>query len=341
MPSSPTKLDGASDALTNAAPPGSSGLSRHSREDFPELMAYEAMGGAIVSSVNEFLRTFQSTSDSMLNAKAMTRGDFFPRFYRLANKMTDDCCQNLVQIIRASSVLPSVREAPIPGLAKRIRDTAFKSLDEILASFVGAAKKIETINRNIGTIRDALEKAAAGTPPAATAETAPPAEAVPAGKQKWATEDELARQHHVLLQAQNQAFVRIVQYLNNLPPLPGALLAYACDKCFAGEANFQFEREQVAECQAGIKNLLATALETMARVAGEAKQDVEEERTNILANIELQKAHQVLEKMWQDKMEAKLNEEQRFKRIVKLSFAGLVLIIITILIFFGVLMVRQ
>ncbi|MBM3839124.1 MAG: hypothetical protein FJ398_14390, partial [Verrucomicrobia bacterium] len=65
MPSSPTRLDGASDALTSAT--GSTGLSRHSREDFPELMVYEAMGRAIASSINEFLQTFQSTPDSTLS----------------------------------------------------------------------------------------------------------------------------------------------------------------------------------------------------------------------------------------------------------------------------------
>jgi hypothetical protein len=252
--------------------------------------------------------------------------------------MTDDCCQNLVQIIRTSSRISTVREAPVPGLAKRIRDTAFKSLDDILGSYVGAAKKIETIHKNIGTIRDALEKGA--TAPAGSAEAAPAAEPEADRPKKWATEDELARQHHGLLQAQTQAFSRIVQYLHGLQALPGTALAYACDKCFAGEVNFQFEHEQVAECQAGIKNLLDSALETMTRVAGEAKQDVEEERTHIMSNIEVQKTHQVLEKMWQDKMEAKLNEKKRFKRMLTVSFTGIILIVVVTLIIFWVLMVR-
>lgn len=341
MPSSLPRTDETTDAPAQAAPSGTKSPARRSKEDFPEMMVYEAMGQAVISSLNEFLQTFQSTSDSALQLKALTREDFFPRFFRLANKMTDDCCQDLVGIIRASSVLPSVREAPVPGLAKRIRDTAFKTLDEILGNYLGTAKRIETIYKNIRTIQDALQKAAVGTPASDTLAAAPAAKTEPAGSEKWATEGEHARQHQALLQSQTQAFSKITQYLNGLQALPAALLAYACDKCFAGEVNFQFEHEQAAECQAGIKNKLANALETMTRVAGDAKQDLEEERSNILANIELQKTHQVLEKIWQDKLEAKLQNEQRFKRIVMVSLTGLVLIVVAIIIFFGILFIRQ
>jgi hypothetical protein len=80
MPSSPTKFDAASDPLTRAAPPGPGSVSRRSREDFPELMVYEAMGRAVVSSLHEFLQAFQSTSDSTLTVKTTTRADFFGDF---------------------------------------------------------------------------------------------------------------------------------------------------------------------------------------------------------------------------------------------------------------------
>ena len=314
MPGPPQHNDGSA-LLAEARPPSSGGSSRLSKEEYPELLVYEAMTGAVVSSANEFLQSFQSTPESTLVLKSMCREDFFPRFFHQANKLTDDCCQKLVQIIRSSS---------------------------ILASYVGAARKIETIYKNIKTIQDELQKPAVGSQPADASPVADPGnQGEPGTVKKWATEDELARQHQSLAQAQTQAFHRIAQYLNALRDLPGALLTYACDKCFAGEVNYQFEHDQVAACKAAINPKLANALETMGRVGAVAKQDLEEERSHIMANIEMQKTHQVLEQMWEAKMEAKLHEEQRFKKIATVALVSLALIVILVISLFVIFVVKH
>ncbi|MBI4663682.1 MAG: hypothetical protein HY735_33185 [Verrucomicrobia bacterium] len=341
MTSSPPKPDGAPNELVPGTQPNGISSSRISKSDFPELMVYAAMGDAVASSLNEFLLTFQSAPESTLVVQSMTREDFFPKFYRLANKMTDDCCQKLVKIIRSASVIPSVREAPVPSLAKRIRDTAFKILDNILAGYVGSAKKIETIHKNIKTIRNALDHPT-GSPQSADPSPADPgADAAGSGGKKWATEDELVRQHQTLLHAQAQAFFRIAQYLKAMIDLPGALLSYSCDKCFAGEVNYQFERDQVAAVKAAISLKMANALETLGRVGVAARKDVEEDRANVLANIQLQQTHQALEKIWEQKMEAKLKAEQRFKKQVTTALAGLLLIIVLVVVFFAFIVAQQ
>ena len=335
------KSDVMPQTMIEASPPNPESRNRISSEEFPEYIVYESMGLAITSCLNEFLQPFQSTLESTLVLKSMTREDFFPRFFRLANKLTDDCCQNLVAIIRSSSVLAAVRESPVPGLAKRIRDMAFKSQDEILANYFSCAKKIETIYKNINTIRDTLNPSAFAPAQPDTTQPGSTAAAEPAADKKWATDGELLRQHQALAQAQKQAFSKIAQYMNTLNDLPRSLLAYACDKCFAGEVNYSFEHEQEAACKEAIKLKLANALETFARVGVLAREDVEEERAGILANIEMQKTHQVLEKMWEAKLEAKSHADRRFKRIVAAAFAGLAIILVLLAVLFWIFIVKK
>lgn len=296
---------------------------RHSQEEVAELKVYEAMSGAVISSLKEFLQAFQSTPESTYVLKLMTREDFFPKFHRLANKLAEDCCSKLVAIIRSSSRVANVRVAPPAELARRIRARAFQLLDEILAHYAGAAKRIEVIFRNLRKIRDALEQAAAAASSGKRMGEASQAGSAGATVESWATEAELGRQEASLLHAQAQAFTCMAQYLKHLNDLPGELLSYACDKCYAGEVNYPLEMEQVSRIQAEIRGSLANAMETLARVSTAAKQELEQEQASHLANVQLLEAHQALDQICEAKIEAKLKAEQRFRKGVAIALVCL------------------
>lgn len=300
---------------------------RRSQEEIAELRVYEAMSGAVISSLQQFLQPFQSTPDSTYVLKAMTREDFFPKFHRLANELAQDCCSKLVTIIQSSSRVALVRGTAPSDLAARIRATAFQPLDDILAHYAGVAKKTGVISRNIKTIRDALEQAAASKSPGKkNGEDSRAGTGGSATMEPWATETELGRQEASLLQAQAQAFTRMAQYLKRLNELPGALLSYAADKCYAGEVNYPLQLEQVARIQGEIRGYLTNAMETLARVSTAAKHELELEQASQLANVQLAKADQALERICEGKFEAKLKAEQRF-------WKGVILALVCLLVF--------
>lgn len=281
---------------------------RHSPEDVTELKVYGAMSEAVISSIQEFLQPFQSTPESTYVLKALTREDFFPKFYRLAQKLAEDCCQRLVQIIKSSSQIAIVRGAAPADLGKRIRDTAFKPLDEILGHYAGVAKKIEIICRNLRTIREELGKKEAQGGLGHTAQKDGTI------VEPWASELELGRQEASLLQAQAQAFTRMAQYLKHLNELPAALLAYACEKCYAGEVNYPLQLEEVSRIQAEIRSHLANAMETLSRVSTAAKQELKQGQASFMANVQLEQVNHALEEMYEAKIDAKLKARQRFRK---------------------------
>lgn len=312
-----------------------------SREDSAERRVYLAMTAAVLSSFEDFLQPFQSTDDSVHLIAGMTWEDFFPKFFQLANKMTDDCCQKLVKVIRSSSILSTVRETPVPGLAKRIRESAFKSADELLAGYYGSTKKISVVYANIQKIREGMENSAVtgGSPASPSAPSASGgAESQPSG---WASEGELGKQQQNLLRLQTQAFSKVVHYLKGLDELPRTMLSYSCDKCFGGEVNYQWEHEQVDTIKAEIKAKLARALETFARVGSLAKQNLDDDRAVIMANLQMQRTHQALDRLWQEKMNAKLKGEQRFRKIAGLALGLLVIFLFLTIGFLWFVMTRR
>ncbi|MBI4657816.1 MAG: hypothetical protein HY735_03015 [Verrucomicrobia bacterium] len=296
---------------------------RRSQEEIAELRVYEAMSGAVISSLQQFLQPFQSTPDSTYVLKAMTREDFFPKFHRLAHELAQDCCSKLVTIIQSSSRVALVRGTAPSDLAGRIRVTAFQPLEEILAQYAGVAKKIGVLSRNIKAIRDALEQAEAGASSGDRNAEDRKAESGGATVKPWATEAELRRQEASLLQAQAQAFTRMAQYFKRLNEFPVGLLSYACDKCYAGEVNYPLQLEQVARIQAEIRGHLTNAMETLARVSTAAKQELEQEQASHWANVQLAEADQALERICEGKFEAKLKAEQRFRKGVILALVCL------------------
>lgn len=307
--------EGASNSLGSSSPP----------DELTERRVYQSMGDVVTASIQEFLDVFKSRLDA---ASPITREDFFPKFLSRANKLAEDCSQGVVRIIHASTRLSQVRGTSAPDLAKRVRGAAFKSLDGILSRYFGAAKNIQVIYDNIRKVRDGLEAAAGGQPPEALA-----GQTSDGSGEKWATEEELARQHRNLLQAQSQAFTQVVQYLKGVNDLPGAILNYACDKCFGGDVNYQIESEEVLACQSAIQKKLAVALETLAQAGVTAAKDVEEERRNILMRVEMHKTDLMLDKVWEEKLEAKRKRAQKIKRIVAVSLACLIALILILGVF--------
>ncbi|MBI2948405.1 MAG: hypothetical protein HYY23_12240 [Verrucomicrobia bacterium] len=291
-----------------------------SQAEDTEFRLYESLASVVITRLQQFLQPFQSSPDSIYVFKAMRREEFFTQFSRLANQLAGDCCQSLVQIIQRSSRLAVVREAPASHLAKRLRETAFPALDALLVSYAGVAKKIAVLSGNIKKIRAELEKAAG---PGETGATVEP----------WASEEELTRQEARLLQAQSQAFGTIAHYLNHLDDLPDALLAYACDKCCAGEVNYALEQEEVARIQADIRSALANARETLARVGASTRQELEQEQASQSANVQLEQAHEALEKICEGKIEARQKAQARFRKMVITALVCLLIIGVTILCF--------
>jgi hypothetical protein len=285
------------------------------RENFSELRLYEVMADAVRSSLDEFLQPLQSPPDSTYVVKVLVRDDFLPKFHSMANALADNCCQKLVKIIRASSRIAAVREAPTPELAKRIRDASFKPLDNILSSYAGAARRAGVINSNIHKIRDAIHRRSTGARPPEEISASPEPTNGAAPAEEWATDEELARQHERLIRAKAQAYARMTDYLNSLQQLPDAIMAYGCDKCFAGEVNFELELEQVAKIKLAFKNKLANAIETLGRVMSTTRSELEQEQVFIAASIQQEQFHHALEEMAAKKMEQKEKAERKFKRI--------------------------
>jgi hypothetical protein len=268
-----------------------------------------------VSAFDQFLEAFQ-TAPEMSYLKSLAREEFFPKLFHLANGFTDNCCQKLVKIIRASSVVPGVSEAPAPLLARRVRETAFHGLDPILGSYVATAKKIAVTYGNIQKIRQELERVAMGTPPDELQKADSEPKSDGAGQeQKWATDDELARQHETLLKLQMQAFTRVIEYLKGLEELPRRLMSYACEKCFGADVNFTIEEEQVVNIQAEIRPKLRKAVEGFSSIVSSAKEHVEEERRTILTNIEMRKTDIMLAQVWEEKLEAKEQQREKWRKI--------------------------
>ena len=295
------------------------GAGQKSRSAVPELRVYEGMAEAVNSSIEKFLEPLQPGSDLSFFLKSMTREEFFPRFYSLANRLADDCCQKLVKIIRASSQMQSVRDTPTPDLAKRIRETAFRSLDDTLSLYAGIAKRMQVLFENIRKVRDEIQKPSAA----------------PAGNQgkdkggapeNWATDEELARQHEVLLRAQSQAFARIAQYLKSLDQLPENILNYACDKCFPGEVNFELLHEQVADIRGKMQRNLASAIETLAQVGGVAQQELGQERSRIMSNVATEKLQIALEELVEDRIAARRKSEEKFRKYLTIGVTATIIV---------------
>lgn len=319
--------EGHSAPASEGRPSPSSAADRRRKEHYSELKIYEEMGAAVRSSIEEFLQPLLSPPDADFVVKLIMKDDFFPRFMTMANGLADACCQKLVKIIRASTRLATVREAPTPELAKRIRDASFKPLDTILANYSGTIKRVDVTSKNIDKIRDELRKAAK-TEAASEGGGAADAGAADGSSESWATDEELSRQHERLIQAKTLAYVKMVEYLTALQGLPDALLAYGCDKCFAGEVNYELEVEQVGQVKGALRNKQANAVETLRRVMTLTKTDLEQEKAFIVANIEQDKVHQALEGMLEAKFEERNKAEKKFKRVIALlviSFLAIVL----------------
>jgi hypothetical protein len=297
--------------------------------DTLERRPYLAIAAAVMGSIDQFLQPFDSGVGATYGLGSVRREDFFSRFFHQANSFTDECCHKLVKIIHAFSVVPAVRDAQASALAKRIRDIAFQPSDQILAAYLGGAKKIEIIYGNIKKIRDELERA--GTPDTPAATQVQPENVnsgpEPAASQTWATHDELIRQHDNLHKAQTQAFAHIVQYLTALNQLPQRLLSYACDKCFAGEVNAAFEQEQAAAVLAELQPKLRIALDTVGRASANAREDVEQERKGVQSRIEMGMTDAMLSKFWEDKIEEQQKAHDKWKSIGRIALVCLVIVI--------------
>ncbi len=291
-----------------------------------ERQIYGAMTQAVISRTEMFLRLFHSIPGVTPTIKSMIQEDFFPRFKGLANQWTEECCHRLARIIRSTSRLPNVRETPGLDLARRIRETAFHSLDAILFNYADTVKHLEVVGGNMGKIRAELAKAVGTGPSPDETAASPSAGSAPPPTEEWATDQELIHQETLLFQAQSRAFAQIIQYLKSLNELPAALLSYAGDKCFGGEGNYQFELEGVSNIKAELRPKLTRAIETLEQAGVAAKTEVEKDVTSILTNIQLEQTNRALETIWAKKIEGKVKARQKRDRL-SILVLGLLLLL--------------
>lgn len=282
--------------------------------DFREALTYQMIGQAVQTSLERFLETLQIEMVSTSSVASKTRQDFFPKFFNLANRMADECCQELVKIVRASSRNPAVREAPTPALARRIRDTAFDSLDQILVSYGKITQKISIVADNIRKVEDQMKGSAAARPAAVKPDRGL-SNLESANAPRWANDEELARQHVNLRRTQSQAFARIMQYLQTVEQLPESVLAYACDKCFPGQVDFELLRAHGAEIKQAIHARLGHALESMGQADLKSHLELQRELTRILSDIAMEKTQVALERLIEKRLEEKSQIRNRLKKI--------------------------
>ena len=297
-----------------AAAPGNPELSRFKRESFAEFMVYESMANAIRSAIAQFLLPFQSTEESTYVAKTLLLDDFLIKFAGMANTFSDNCCQELVKIVRASSRIEAVRLTPTPDLARRVREATFPQLDSILANFANAARKAEIFQNNLKKQRESNSKVSAA--------------ALEPGASDAAPREDVERFHLGLSRARFQAYGKIVEFLQALPALAKPLMDYTSDKCFAADVIFELETEQIARTQAAMREKLDNALATMSKVLVTAKSELDRATAQSTMNQQDERFHVALEQLVEHRIEEKANSAARFKRavVVVIVISGLILL---------------
>ena len=365
-------------ASANTSPTNQAGSPRLSPEEVAEGRIYAAMTGVVIAGTEEFIEPFQLSPGSTHRLRAVTREESFPRFFHLADKMTQEICRRLAEIIRADSIQTVVRESPAPALARRIREVAFTPLDRVLCSYLHTVNNLLITYRNIKLIQRRLEEQ---TLPDPSSQPHPVPNSLEAGQrpdsheaddrtlmpdeaegtvkdreaghsetavdaaettlENWATEEELVRQHTNLHETQTRAFSQIINYLNTLSDMPALALAYASSKCFGGEVDYALEREQVAAIQGEIQAKLRQARGFFLEASAVARREVEDEMRSILMNIEMNK---MLTRMLAEKAEAEQRKEARRMRLrhyLKIILFSLSLAMLTIALSLGIIMAMK
>lgn len=270
---------------------------------------YTRIRGAIQEEVEAFLKPFTPGPEEPLGIQSLRSTGFFTDFVNQTNVFTDNCCQKLVKIIRAESLIPTVRASPTPDLAKRIRDTAFRKLDGVLVRYAALAKRIQVIDANLKAIQEALHKPSDST-------GAQPSTPESEGNKAWATSERMERECALLAQAKVNAVSRIREYLLTIESFPPAAMEYGCDKCFAAETDFEFMNQEIAEIQDSMRIPLTRARESFDRVLEAEKQNLNHHTTIVTNAHEQTYLNQVLEKMVENRLEKKMSAERRFKKLI-------------------------
>lgn len=288
------------------------------RNAFSEIQIYEKIRIGIETPLRNFLTPYQIGPESTSELNLLRMDDFLPGFVTAANKFTDTCCQNLVKVIRASSESASIRETPTPELAKRIRDTSFAKLDEVLAHINSTAKKVEILHENIAKLKEEVERSTVletigvQTPgPRSSSGSDSDKDRDPAA----AVDEENAR----LLKVKMAAFAKIIEYLKLLRELPESAMSYACGKCFGAEIDYELEREQVAEIKKQTDNMVAMAIGAFERAAGAEQNQLQDYKSRVAAAKEESAYFAMLQKALEEKMESRQISSQRFRKLLLMT----------------------
>jgi hypothetical protein len=312
--------ESAHDAMIGRPPnePGTLRARKLSKEDLERLRVYEQIGEAVETAAAEFLRPFEIHPEAASGLRLLALNDSFSSFVSQANRFSDTCCQLLVKVIRSSTLIPSVRETPTPGLAKRIRDISFKHLDEILGHCAGSAKKIDVLAGNVRKILEAMENPASA--PAPIEKIEPSGTGSPGEEEEWATQERLEYENARLLQAKTRAYAQIVEYFNGLLALPSTSVAYAADKCFGVDVSYEFQTEQIEELMKFMEPRLIMAIGAFERVASMEKGDLELAKAKIRSEKEHDNVHVALERALEEKLVQQEKTDRKSKKMMMWIF---------------------
>lgn len=280
----------------------------------------------------EFLKPFQLPPESTAELKLLAMLDAFPAFVTAANRFTDACCQNLVKIIRSSSVSSAIRQTPTPDLAKRIRETAFGPLDEILSHVAAAAKRIEAINESLQKASDQSARAdalrAIGADELASASDSG---ALASSGSPLSADQESAR----LYKAKHAAFGKMIEYVKAIQSMPEAAMSYSAGKCFGAEVNYEFEKEELAEFLQQVQPRITVAVLAFERAARVEKTQLEEQKARVAATKEEQVYFDALQVALEEKLEQQARSQRQFRKWVIVALFGLGLITVAGLVLFA------
>ncbi len=268
-------------------------------EEYLRRRAHEDMRDSLKQALEQFLAPLVSDFASEQHLQQLLRDDFLPTFIAGAGELAERCCRDFAEIIHRASHVADVRQTAQIVRARRVRDEAFGRLDQILQSLSKAPERIrelaDEVDRTISrlhasdspaeVLRAAVTAELNGTvsiPQLATALVTAEAEA----SRQLST---VRQQQKTLLQAKNAAYSLMKEYLGALGTLPGAMLEYACSKCYGGDVDFSLEREAVLRVEEAVAPQLAAALELLNALSGAAERQLDRQREAEIAKMEEQR----------------------------------------------------
>lgn len=200
---------------------------------------YLAIANLIKSAVDQIVLPFDQATNEFSRTPEFNANAFFRQFFIYADKFTDQCCQELANLLRKHSVLAEVRGSPTINIAKQIREGVFGRLDAVLAEYVKIIKNVQIELDNVSATGSAIHGAAVGRVIAGFGKSGDKGAfygallgAASAADQKTKLEIDVLK----------TGFAQITKYLEEVTRIPGNLIDYTSAKLFGDRVNFELQK---------------------------------------------------------------------------------------------------